>query len=809
MAYARASGASVADARYPGASMAQAAEVPIPGSAAPIPPDARALGPLPARTGLHLDVVLRSRNPAQLASFAQAVSTPASPLYRHFLARGAFEARFGPTQATIVSVRAWLREGGLAPGVTSANGLIVPVRASIAQAERMFGVRIEGYRMPSGRLAFSPEGSTHLPRNLTGGVVAVLGLSSIARPHALAVPRGEPAALAAPGHALASARAEQVTGGVLRAHQAGPQACPQAAAVASETSSYTATQLAQAYSFAPLYSQGRLGAGVTVAVYELEPYLASDVAAYQSCFGTSASVSNVLVDGGPGQGAGTGEAALDVETVAGLAPMAHILVYEGPDTTSQAALDVYNQIAVDDQAQVVSTSWGLCEAQLGTGTINAEAQIFQQMAAQGQSVVAAAGDSGSEDCYAPPQSSDAALAVDDPGSQPWVTSAGGTSLTSIGPPPSETVWDDSKGAGGGGVSSVWTMPSWQAGPGVTNAYSTGAPCGAPSGSYCREVPDVSASADPMHGSVVYHAGGWTVIGGTSDAAPLWAALLALSDSGCFTPGEGPGNVVGMANPAIYELGSGSDPPFNAVTSGENQFVVPDPAPPASYPPGPYFPAGTGYSMAAGWGSPIASQLLADLQPAGGCPLVTGLSPSTGPAAGGTVVTISGLDLAGVIGVSIGGSEATNITYDQAGGTVQATVPPGSAGSSEAVSVTTLNGTSPTVPAGFFTYEAASSQPSPGQPPSSQAPPPPGYWLVGSDGGVFAFGDAGFYGSMAGKSLAAPVVGMAATPDAKGYWLVGSDGGVFAFGDAGFYGSMAGKSLAAPVVGEAGSAAPGS
>ena len=70
----------------------------------------------------------------------------------------------------------------------------------------------------------------------------------------------------------------------------------------------------------------------------------------------------------------------------------------------------------------------------------------------------------------------------------------------------------------------------------------------------------------------------------------------------------------------------------------------------------------------------------------------------------------------------------------------------------------------------------------------------GYWEVASDGGVFAFGDAGFYGSMGGKPLNAPVVGMAATPDGKGYWEVASDGGIFAFGDAGFYGSMGGKPL---------------
>ncbi len=76
----------------------------------------------------------------------------------------------------------------------------------------------------------------------------------------------------------------------------------------------------------------------------------------------------------------------------------------------------------------------------------------------------------------------------------------------------------------------------------------------------------------------------------------------------------------------------------------------------------------------------------------------------------------------------------------------------------------------------------------------------GYWLVASDGGVFSFGDAVFYGSMGGKPLNKPIVGIAATPDGKGYWLVASDGGIFTFGDAKFDGSMGGKSLNKPIVG---------
>jgi hypothetical protein len=85
----------------------------------------------------------------------------------------------------------------------------------------------------------------------------------------------------------------------------------------------------------------------------------------------------------------------------------------------------------------------------------------------------------------------------------------------------------------------------------------------------------------------------------------------------------------------------------------------------------------------------------------------------------------------------------------------------------------------------------------------------GYWLVASDGGVFTFGSAQFYGSMAGKHLNSPITGIVATPDDHGYWLVAQDGGVFAFGDATFDGSMGGTTLAAPVVGGTSASAGGS
>ncbi len=177
-----------------------------------------------------------------------------------------------------------------------------------------------------------------------------------------------------------------------------PAPCSAATTTAQSGSANTADQIAAANGLTGLYSTGVLGDGQTVALYELQPYGTADVAAYQACYGTSTAVTTVPVDGGPtSTDTATDEADLDIEDVIGLAPHAAIDVYEGPNTSS-GAYDTLAQIVTDDRAQVVSTSWGLCEGHLGTGEAAAEATLLQEAAAQGQTVLAASGDAGSNDC---------------------------------------------------------------------------------------------------------------------------------------------------------------------------------------------------------------------------------------------------------------------------------------------------------------------------------------------------------------------------------------------------------------------------
>ena len=314
----------------------------------------------------------------------------------------------------------------------------------------------------------------------------MIGLDNLGRPESFAAT----AHLA--GDAAAGTGAGR-TGGARRARPPGsPRPCGRSPRMPASGpkfapifSAYTPDQIARAYGFDGLYASGNLGAGQTVAIFELEPFLLSDVAAFDECFfgrSHTSSITVLPIDGGQLPGPGSGEAALDVEEVSALAPAAHLDVYEAPQTFT-SWIDEIAAIVSQDRASVVSTSWGLCEAELAAdspGFQQIENVLFQQAALEGQSWFAASGDSGSEGCSRN-DPTDTSLSVSDPASQPYVTGVGGTTLLAPTDPPTEVVWNDggiagegSDGGGGGGLSSLWQMPSWQSAPhvpGVKNGYS--------------------------------------------------------------------------------------------------------------------------------------------------------------------------------------------------------------------------------------------------------------------------------------------------------------------------------------------------
>jgi subtilase family serine protease len=570
---------------------------------------ARVTGRLPANRLLHVTITLRARDSGALASYARAVATPGSSVYHQYLNPSQFGRRFGASVRTVAVVRRALRSRGLPAGRLSRGRLSLSLSARAGSLERALRLSLLELRLPGRRAAVAASASPEL-KGVGGQVQAIEGLGSLAAPQPLLV-RGPRAR-----HTGQPARPAVATGG--------PQPCAAARNAAASAGAYTSDQIAAAYGFPGLFTAGDLGSGVTVAVYELEPVDPSDLAAYQSCYHTDAAISYVPVDGGAGSGAGSGEAALDVENLLSYAPGARILVYEGPNSSSgmpgAGPYDTFSAIINQDRAQVVSISWGECEQALGSADAGAENTLFAQAAVQGQTIVSAAGDSGSEDCFGSGTIPQPQLAVDDPASQPFVMGVGGSRLSSIGPRPTESVWNDGgtttgllqPGAGGGGVSALWTMPPAQrdaAGSlGVLGPGASGSPCGNPGG-YCRQVPDVAASADPTAGYEIYWNGsgqapgepsGWQTIGGTSAAAPVWAAIMALTDAS-HSCRSAP---VGYVLPALYRAGGnvyGAD--FNDVRSGNNDFTGTNSG---------RFSARAGYDEASGLGSPNASSLAASL-----------------------------------------------------------------------------------------------------------------------------------------------------------------------------------------------------
>lgn len=548
------------------------------------------------------DVTLAQRNASQLPSYIASLSDVASPNYHHYLTPSEFAKDFGASAASAASVRSYLASYGLRVGALSKGRLVLHVSGRTTNIAKAFNATVATVRLRSGVLAAQFSTKATLPASVAHDVVGIAGLSSV-------VPMTSDAVTS---HAVA--------------HASSVTSCAGASDGASATSTtpnllggYTLQQEAQLYGLNTAYANGDNGAGQTIGIYELGTYDPSDVSIYYSCYGIATVPTTVNVDGGS-VGGFSDEATMDVEQTAGLAPGANIEVYAGPNSNS-GPTDIYVQIADDDTASIITTSWGDCEVDPSNDP-SAEEPIFEQMAAQGQTMVASAGDEGSSDCNGITNNSPA---VDDPASQPYVTGVGGLTVSNI-TGPVESVWNDGTnsggGASGGGESQIWSKPSWQSGPGITASETM------------RMVPDLSVMGDPNTGFVEYFtgqssgichrscSGGWDTIGGTSISSQLVGALLAVSAQSCGV------TRLGFVNPTLYAMAS-AGVGFNDVTAGSNDLYGEN-----------VYSAGVGYDMASGLGSPNASFIT------GICPLKIDVSKgslvasSTSPSIGATPTTLT-------------------------------------------------------------------------------------------------------------------------------------------------------------------------
>lgn len=556
-----------------------------------------------AQQHLSLSIGLRVPNQDALTKYVEDISRPGSVNYHRYLTAAQYEAVFSPSKADYSALQQYLQAAGFTVTHTYSHRLLITFNGTVAQVDRAFGVSIKSYSARNGQTYYGNDTDPQLPAWLASQVQSFTGLNNAVRyQHPPLQPRS--------------------TGKFTHASTQ-PTCLPQ-----DTTGAYLLPgQMATAYNLNGMYNAGYHGEGQSIALFELATFNANDLTAYASCYGHSHTPVQTVVTGSSAVSSDGGivEVELDAEVVLSAAPqLGRLVVYEAGNNQA----DYFSEWAqiVQDSVPVVSTSWGVCENDLAPGDAQLENALFTAAAAQGQTIVSASGDSGSAGCAFDSTSSGSTPYTGpnagDPGAQPFVTSIGGTSLSvnnTTSAYTSETTWNNpvngtyTGGASGGGISKYWTAPPWQSAPGVHNAYTSATPCGATAPNFCRETPDVSLNADPTTNSYLIYctptqAGcdstrPWGSIGGTSAAAPMWAALIALANEMSVKQG---GFNLGFINPLLYQVGSDATKyaaSFHDVTTGNNNYNNDNPG---------LYPAAANYDMATGLGSYNAFALATNL-----------------------------------------------------------------------------------------------------------------------------------------------------------------------------------------------------
>ncbi|MGB6723019.1 MAG: S53 family peptidase [Terracidiphilus sp.] len=542
------------------------------------------LGRLPASQTMRLVLVLPLRNQDELDNLLQDLYNPFSPSYHKFLTVDEFTARFGPTQEDYDTAIAFARENGFTIAGTSSNRVNLDVIGSVASIEQAFHVSMGVYQHPTeNRTFFAPdrEPTVDLPFQLWH----VAGLDNYSIPHPAGLSRNT------------GAKKSGATVG------SGPSA------------SFLGSDMRAAY-----YGGTALtGSGQSLGLLE---YYGTDLADLNTYFANAGQTNNVpitllstdgtstsCVDSRAGGDCDDTEQTLDMTQALGMAPgLSSLVMYVG--STDSA---IFNAMATHSPLNAqLSSSWTWSPADPNTDN-----PYFEEFAVQGQNLFQAAGDSGK---WATSGTASEIYPADDV----YVTSVGGTDLTTssaAGPWASESAWVD----GGGGISpDKYAIPSWQT--------TAAAGCSSCSKTY-RNGPDVSANAN----FTFYVCADQTTCtandyGGTSFATPMWAGYLALANQQSVA---NTGKTLGFINPTLYSLGEGSsyDTDFHDVTSGSNGYS-----------------ATTGYDLATGWGSPNGSALISALT--GSSTSTPGFSLSASP---------------GSVSIVQGGSSSSTITSTVSGG----------------------------------------------------------------------------------------------------------------------------------------------
>lgn len=561
------------------------------------------LGSTDPTTVVSVSIVFKVTQPDLLEEFVQQTQEPTSPFYHQFLSVADFARLFAPSAHDLQRVGDYLTSYGITVGDTLDDRLVLKATGTVGQFTQAFTFTMHDFQQGSQHW-HRPTSAPHLPSALSDVMLVVTGFSS----QPAFVPQMTTAKAVVPTYAQSVV-------------------LPTSGTATGVPGSYTVGDFANQYDVNPLYAAGIDGTGSTIGIATLAGIDPNDAFTYWSQIGLkvrSDRIRQVHVDGGGAIGAraGTGETALDIEQSGGIAYNANIVVYDAPNTDG-GFLDVFYQAASDNVVDSLSISWGEAEifydAALNDGTdLTSELQAFHQAflegAAQGISMFAASGDSGAYDSGRVPGYS-GPLTVDSPASDPAITAAGGTTTAytisgaALGDPSvtatfsvtgeqvwgwdslqaylnanavdGQTTWNLFSTGGGGGVSVSWPAPWYQDDyPGIRRSEpnqsltSTDPTTGTVTtlltlaAHYAgRNVPDVSADADPFSGYLVYDTpdGGWQAgYGGTSFVAPQMNGVSALLR-------QRAGGRVGLWNPMLYRFARKARGGVSDVAAGDNWF----------------------------------------------------------------------------------------------------------------------------------------------------------------------------------------------------------------------------------------------
>jgi len=551
----------------------------------------------------YMRLVLKpsAQQAAQLEQFLEQQRDPSSPYYRHWLTPEEFGDWFGVNQNDLGKITSWLQtEGFTIERVARARNWIA-FSGTAAQVSAAFRTGMHRYSA-DGETHFANIAAPSIPAALADVVETVRGLDDF-RPTPPRLKRFHPDYNSSSG-----------------AHYLAPD------------------DLAAIYDIAPLYQAGYDGTGQTLVIPGQTDISLSDIRTFRAKFGLAARDPQLVLYGkDPGISSGDQvEASLDLEWSGAVARNATIVYVYSQDVFESL------QYAIDQNlGTVISVSYGGCE----TGNPSSFRAVAQQANAQGITWMNAAGDSGAAGCDSDSVASAThGPAVTFPANIPEVTGVGGTEFSETGTAVwgtnganlgsatsyiPEKVWNDTPidltlAASGGGASTVFAKPWWQAGPGVPNDSA-------------RDVPDVALAASADHdGYLMYAQGGYSVVGGTSASSPSFAGIVTLLNQYVVAKGIQAKPGLGNINPNLYSLAQTTAGVFHDITAGNN--IVPCKPGTTGCATGSFgYSAGPGYDLASGLGSVDAYLLVTKWAgaPAGAGTTMTLTASSTSISLGGT------------------------------------------------------------------------------------------------------------------------------------------------------------------------------